>query len=94
MNLSYIFLFLSVAIGAIIVEIFKPNKGKNIQLLLTFSGAYLLAVSTLHLIPELFENNPSEKIGIFIFRIFKMVARRSKYDFWIPDKILSWNIYF
>ena len=66
MNTSYIFLFLSVAIGAVIVEIFKPNKGKNIQLLLTFSGAYLLAVSTLHLIPELFANNPSEKIGIFI----------------------------
>ena len=66
MNTSYIFLFLSVAIGAIIVEIFKPNKGKNIQFLLTFSGAYLLAVSTLHLIPELFKNNPSEKIGIFI----------------------------
>ena len=29
-----------------------------------------------------------------MFRIFKMVARRSKYDFWIPDKILSWSIYF
>jgi len=70
MNLFYIFLFLSVAIGAIIVEIFKPNKGKNIQLLLTFSGAYLLAVSTLHLIPELFANNPSENIGIFILAGF------------------------
>ena len=70
MNPSYLFLFLSVAIGAVIVEIFKPNKGKNIQLLLTFSGAYLLAVSTLHLIPELFANNPSEKIGIFILAGF------------------------
>ena len=67
MNLSYIFLFLSVAIGAIIVEIFKPNKGKNIQLLLTFSGAYLLAVSTLHLIPELFANNPSENTILALF---------------------------
>ena len=63
---NILYLFLSVAIGAIIVEIFKPTKSKNIQLLLTFSGAYLLAVSVIHLIPELFRNTPSGKIGIFI----------------------------
>jgi zinc transporter ZupT len=63
---NIIYLFLSVAIGAIIVEVFKPTKSKNIQLLLTFSGAYLLAVSVMHLIPELFNNNPSNNIGIFI----------------------------
>ena len=63
---SVLYLFTSVAIGAIIVEIFKPTKSKNIQLLLTFSGAYLLAVSVIHLIPELFRNTPSGKIGIFI----------------------------
>ena len=59
-------LFASVIAGAIVVEIFKPKKGRNIQLLLTFSGAYLLAISLLHLLPELFANNPTEKIGIFI----------------------------
>ena len=59
-------LFASVIAGAIVVEIFKPKKGRNIQLLLTFSGAYLLAISLLHLLPDLFANNPTEKIGIFI----------------------------
>ena len=59
-------LFASVIAGAIVVEVFKPKKGRNIQLLLTFSGAYLLAISLLHLLPELFANNPTEKIGIFI----------------------------
>ena len=59
-------LFASVIAGAIVVEIFKPKKGRSIQLLLTFSGAYLLAISLLHLLPELFANNPTEKIGIFI----------------------------
>ena len=54
-----LYLILSVAIGAVIVEIFKPKKSRNIQLLLTFSGAYLLAVSLLHLIPELFGNHSS-----------------------------------
>ena len=27
--------------------------------------------------------------GICIFRLFALIARRSKYDFWIPDKILD-----
>jgi len=59
-------LFLSVIAGAIFVELFNPKKGKNIQLLLTFSGAYLLAVSFLHLLPELFWHNTTENIGIYI----------------------------
>ena len=70
MNPSYIFLFLSVAVGAIIVEILKPTKSKNIQLLLTFSGAYLLAVSFLHLIPELFHTETPKNIGLFILAGF------------------------
>ena len=70
MNQDLLFLFLSVAVGAIIVEIFKPTKSKNIQLLLTFSGAYLLAVSVIHLIPELFRDNTSNNIGIFILAGF------------------------
>jgi len=59
-------LFASVIAGAIVVEIFKPKKGRNIQMLLTFSGAYLLAVSVLHLLPELFNHNTSKHIGLYI----------------------------
>ena len=36
------------------------------QVLLTFSGAYLLAVSVIHLIPEIFTNTTENKIGAFI----------------------------
>ncbi|HIE74453.1 MAG TPA: ZIP family metal transporter [Flavobacteriales bacterium] len=63
---TLILLFASVIAGAIVVEIFKPNKGRNIQILLTFSGAYLLAVSFLHLLPELFIYNTTENIGLYI----------------------------
>jgi len=63
-------LFASVIAGAIIVEIFNIRKSKNIQLLLTFSGAYLLAVSLLHLLPELFEHNTSKHIGLYILSGF------------------------
>jgi zinc transporter ZupT len=63
---TLILLFASVIAGAIVVEIFKPKKSRNIQILLTFSGAYLLAVSLLHLLPELFHHNTTPNIGLFI----------------------------
>ena len=64
--MSYILLILSVLVGALVVLVFKP---KNIitRLLLSFSGAYLLSVTVLHLLPEVFiETNNTTKIGIFI----------------------------
>ena len=63
---SEVLLFGSVIAGAIMVEIFKTKKSKNIQLLLTFSGAYLLAVSVLHLLPVIFKDNANEHIGLYI----------------------------
>ena len=64
--INIVYLLISVAIGAVIVEIFKPTNSKNIKLLLIFSGAFLFAVSVIHLIPELFHHHPKYSIGIFI----------------------------
>lgn len=64
--ITLILLFFSVIAGAIFVELFKPKRVRNIQLLLTFSGAYLLAISLLHLLPELFKYNTTENIGLYI----------------------------
>ena len=67
MNLITIgLLFASVITGAIVVEIFKAKKDKNIQLLISLSGGYLLSVSILHLFPELFQHNTNKYIGLFI----------------------------
>ena len=69
--ITIILLFASVIAGALFVYIFKPKNEKNIQLLLTFSGAYLLAVSLCHLLPELFEYNTNKNyIGIYILAGF------------------------
>jgi zinc transporter ZupT len=62
--MSYWFLLLAVALGALIAFYLKPGK-KILQLLLSFSGAYLLSMTVLHLIPEVFYNNTSN-IGVFI----------------------------
>lgn len=63
---SIILLFASVIIGAALVEIIKVKKNNKLQLLLTFSGAYLLSVSILHLLPVIFTNDAQKYIGIYI----------------------------
>ncbi|MGV6846554.1 MAG: ZIP family metal transporter [Lutibacter sp.] len=62
--MTYIILLLSVLVGALIVFAFKL-KEKTIQLFLSFSGAYLLAISILHLLPEVYVKY-NTRIGIFI----------------------------
>ncbi|MDC0908905.1 ZIP family metal transporter [Flavobacteriales bacterium] len=63
---SIILLFASVIIGAALVEIIKVKKNNKIQLLLTFSGAYLLSVSVLHLLPVIFTYDSHRYIGIYV----------------------------
>ena len=69
-TLTILLLIGSVISGAIIVEVFSIKRSKNIQFLLTFSGAYLLAVSMLHLIPEIFTHTTTNSIGLFILAGF------------------------
>lgn len=64
--MNYILLILSVLLGAILVLFVKPGK-KFIRLLLAFSGAYLLSVTILHLLPDVYTvSSNSTVIGIFI----------------------------
>lgn len=64
--MSYILLIASVFIGSLLVFIIKPKK-KIVRLLLAFSGAYLLSVTILHLLPEVYaETTEYKKVGIFI----------------------------
>lgn len=52
--MSYLILFLSVAIGAVLVLLWQPEDRRKIKLLTAFGGAYILAVTSLHLLPEVF----------------------------------------
>ena len=64
--MTYLFLILSVLIGALLVLWLKPSKA-FVSLLLAFSGAYLLSVTILHLLPEVYENTDNSKqVGILI----------------------------
>lgn len=64
--ITQILLFSSVFLAIFVVEIFQKTKKNNIKLLLTFSGAFLLANITNHLIPEVFKHATNNNIGVFI----------------------------
>ncbi|MEE9407002.1 MAG: ZIP family metal transporter [Polaribacter sp.] len=64
--MSYILLIASVLLGALLVLIIKPSQ-KIVRLLLAFSGAYLLSVTILHLLPEVYTIDSDDTlVGIFI----------------------------
>lgn len=62
--LMYILLFLSVIISGLSV-LFINISGKNLKLILSFSGAFLFAICALHLIPEIYLSG-TPNIGIYI----------------------------
>jgi len=43
----------------------KPKEKRNLKLLLAFSGSFLLSLTVMHLLPEVYENH-NHSIGIFI----------------------------
>lgn len=51
----YIVPFVSVLAGIAVALLLKPNSKKNLKLLLAFSGAFLLSLTVLHLLPEVYE---------------------------------------
>ncbi len=62
--MNFVALILSVLIGVLAVISVKPST-KVIQLFLSFSGAYLLSMTVLHLLPDVFESQ-RENIGVYI----------------------------
>lgn len=67
--------FISVILGYGIALYFKPEKKSNLKLLLAFSGSFLLSLTVMHLLPEVFEHghhhddshhHETASIGIFI----------------------------
>jgi zinc transporter ZupT len=52
--MHYIITFLAVMLGYALAWTTQPKKKKHIKLLLAFSGAFLLSLTVMHLLPELF----------------------------------------
>ena len=69
--INYLLPLLSVLLGYAFALLIKPEKKKNLKLLLAFSGAFLLALTVMHLLPEVYkaghdQDEHSHSVGIFI----------------------------
>lgn len=63
--MNYLLPLLSVLFGYIIALLLKPKKKNNLKLLLAFSGSFLLSITVINLLPEVYESK-NNSIGIFI----------------------------
>lgn len=68
----YIIPFLSVVLGYGIATSMEPKNKKNLKLLLAFSGAFLLALTVSHLLPDIYNDSKIE--GRIAPSVFIMVG--------------------
>ena len=80
--MNYLLPLLSVLIGYIIALVLKPKNKTNLKLLLAFSGSFLLSLTVIHLLPEVYEahehaigesNNHNAGIFIMIGILFQII---------------------
>ncbi len=72
--MEIIALLLAVFIGVLLVLLLKP-QAKIVALLLTFSGAYLLSITVLKLLPEIYINNMGNDVAIGLFVIIGLITQ-------------------
>lgn len=64
--MQYFLPLLAVILGVLLVMIFKNKKPEYTKLLLSFSGAFLLALTLFDLMPEVYEHLDAQQTGLFI----------------------------
>ena len=67
--MEYLLPLLSVLLGFGITLFYQPKNKINLKLLLAFSGSFLLSLTVIHLVPEIYINTQikgDKSIGIFI----------------------------
>ncbi|WP_264521371.1 ZIP family metal transporter [Flavobacterium sp. N1994] len=63
--MNYILPLLSVLLGYGIALVIKPKDKQNLKLLLAFSGSFLLSLTVMHLLPDVYESG-NKSVGVFI----------------------------
>ena len=60
--MNYLLPFFAVILGFGVALLLKPQNKTNLKLLLAFSGSFLLSITVIHLLPEVYESkNPNLK---------------------------------
>jgi zinc transporter ZupT len=63
--MNYLLPLFSVLLGYGIALFLKPKSKTNLKLLLAFSGSFLLSLTVMHLLPDVYESH-NQNIGLFI----------------------------
>lgn len=63
---QYLLPFLAVVLGVSLVLIFRHKKSNYTKFLLSFSGAFLLALTLFDLLPEVYQHLEAKETGLFI----------------------------
>jgi zinc transporter ZupT len=63
---KFIFPILAVVLGFVLASIGNHKKSINTKLLLSFSGAFLLALTLFEMLPEVYEHQDAKLSGLFI----------------------------
>ncbi|NNC50530.1 MAG: ZIP family metal transporter [Flaviramulus sp.] len=63
---KFLFPLLAVVLGFVLAFISKKQKTWNTKLLLSFSGAFLLALTLFELLPEVYSHLDTKQTGLFI----------------------------
>ena len=72
--MNYLLPLFSVLIGYIIALFFKPKSKTNLKLLLAFSGSFLLSLTVMHLLPDVYMSvNPNTGIFIMAGILFQII---------------------
>ena len=64
--ISFLAPILAVLFGIAIVLLYSKSNPLNLKLFLAFSGAFLLSTTIFELLPEVYSNLETKKIGVFI----------------------------
>lgn len=62
--MEYLLLLSSIALGALTVFGFRLYEARHIRLLNAFTGAFLLSLTFLHLLPELYHDHPAHENAV------------------------------
>jgi len=63
---KYLLLFAAVLIGGGLALLIRRQHQQVLRFVLSFSGAYILGITVVHLLPELFQHHPKFGIGLWI----------------------------
>jgi zinc and cadmium transporter len=73
-------LFFCAFLGGSAIFLVKNDKSELLKLILSFSGAYLFAITVLHLIPDAYSGTDAHEIGVFILIGFLLQVFLEKFS--------------